>query len=271
MDDHRLHPTAVRAHQRRARCTPPDEALDAEALRQRACTELLRQAAHARRPAGRRRRAGADGAISEAASDGHRGAAGARAGRARAVGRGLPPPLRRAPRALPHRRARARVRHILFAVTPGVDVVALRNRAEAALLDVRCHDDGEADRFAGAARELSNCPSGAQGGDLGWLDARRLRARVRARAVRPAPRSACCRAWCTAASACTWSRCWRARPASRQPFEAVRGAVAHGAAPAGLRHGAAPVPAAAGRRGRGRGRGPRRRRHAAGAIGACSA
>src|SRR5690606_4728645 len=66
---------------------------------------------------------------------------------------------------------RVRARHILFAVTPGVDVTALRKRAEAALLDVRCHDgDAKAsDGFARAARELSNCPSGAQGGDLGWL------------------------------------------------------------------------------------------------------
>ena len=66
---------------------------------------------------------------------------------------------------------RAALRHVLFAVTPGVDVVALRKRAEACLLDVRCHDGTGADRFAAAARELSNCPSGASGGDLGWLAA----------------------------------------------------------------------------------------------------
>ncbi len=66
---------------------------------------------------------------------------------------------------------RAALRHVLFAVTPGVDVVALRKRAEACLLDVRCHDGTGADRFAAAARELSNCPSGAAGGDLGWLAA----------------------------------------------------------------------------------------------------
>ena len=66
---------------------------------------------------------------------------------------------------------RAALRHVLFAVTPGVDVVALRKRAEACLLDVRCHDGTGADRFAAAARELSHCPSGANGGDLGWLAA----------------------------------------------------------------------------------------------------
>lgn len=67
---------------------------------------------------------------------------------------------------------RLRARHVLFAVTPGVDVVALRQRAERALLDLRCHDgDGAAAdaAFAKSARELSNCPSGAEGGDLGWL------------------------------------------------------------------------------------------------------
>jgi peptidyl-prolyl cis-trans isomerase C len=63
------------------------------------------------------------------------------------------------------------VRHILFAVTPGVDVVALRKRAEDALLEVRCHDGTAGDGFADAARALSNCPSGAEGGDLGWVEA----------------------------------------------------------------------------------------------------
>jgi peptidyl-prolyl cis-trans isomerase C len=50
-----------------------------------------------------------------------------------------------------------------------MDVVKLRNRAEACLLDVRCHDGQAGDGFARSARELSNCPSGEQGGDLGWL------------------------------------------------------------------------------------------------------
>jgi peptidyl-prolyl cis-trans isomerase C len=62
-----------------------------------------------------------------------------------------------------------RARHILFAVMPGTDVVALRNRAEACLLDVRCHDGTAGEQFARAARELSNCPSAEQGGDLDWL------------------------------------------------------------------------------------------------------
>lgn len=63
---------------------------------------------------------------------------------------------------------RARVRHILFAVTPGVDVPALAARAERALLEAM-RRDAPAGRFAELARELSNCPSGDYGGDLGWI------------------------------------------------------------------------------------------------------
>ncbi len=60
------------------------------------------------------------------------------------------------------------VRHILFAVTPGVNVTALAQRAEAALLELS-NKSAPPERFAQLAAELSNCPSGAQGGDLGWL------------------------------------------------------------------------------------------------------
>jgi len=66
---------------------------------------------------------------------------------------------------------RVRVRHVLFAVTPGVDIDALRKRAEDCLLDLRARRRGEADRFGEAAARLSNCPSGQDGGDLGWLTA----------------------------------------------------------------------------------------------------
>jgi len=65
------------------------------------------------------------------------------------------------------RGAKVRLRHILFAVTPNVDIEALRQRAEAQLIALRCED---AAAFAAAAAELSNCPSGAQGGDLGWAN-----------------------------------------------------------------------------------------------------
>ncbi len=53
--------------------------------------------------------------------------------------------------------------HILFAVTPGAPVAALRARAEQALHDV-AQDPAT---FAEQARALSNCPSAEQGGNLG--------------------------------------------------------------------------------------------------------
>jgi len=61
-----------------------------------------------------------------------------------------------------------RARHILFAVTAGVDVRKLAARAEQALSELSGSAAAQ-DRFAQLARELSNCPSGAHGGDLGWL------------------------------------------------------------------------------------------------------
>ena len=54
-------------------------------------------------------------------------------------------------------------RHILFAVTPGTPVPALRALAERTLSELVV----EPTRFAERARELSNCPSGAQDGNLG--------------------------------------------------------------------------------------------------------
>ncbi|MBB5204998.1 peptidyl-prolyl cis-trans isomerase C [Inhella inkyongensis] len=60
---------------------------------------------------------------------------------------------------------RLQLRHILFAVTPGVDVALLRQRAEAQLIALRADEPAA---FGAAARNLSNCPSGATGGQLGW-------------------------------------------------------------------------------------------------------
>ena len=145
-----------------------EEALAPEELRQRACTELLRQAAQ---HAGLLDAADAptpDGVISEAA------AAAIEALLERELK--VPEPDEEACRRhhAAHASAyspgeRVRVRHILFAVTPGVDVAALRKQAEPVFLDVRSPDGPEA--FAQAARKWSNCPSGAEGGDLGWLTA----------------------------------------------------------------------------------------------------
>ena len=144
------------------------DALDADSLRQRACTELLRQQAMRAGLLAADDAPGLDGATSEAAS--------AAIEALLAAQLDVPEPSDEACRrhfdAHPARYRsgdRAQVRHVLFAVTPGVDVRRLRDRAEAALLELRCHRDGEADRFPALAAELSNCPSGADGGALGWL------------------------------------------------------------------------------------------------------
>jgi peptidyl-prolyl cis-trans isomerase C len=56
-------------------------------------------------------------------------------------------------------------RHILFQVTPSTSVPEIRGRAERALSELLA----EPDKFAAVARELSNCPSGQQGGSLGQI------------------------------------------------------------------------------------------------------
>jgi peptidyl-prolyl cis-trans isomerase C len=73
---------------------------------------------------------------------------------------------------------RVQLRHVLFAVTPGVDVNALRQRAEACLLDVRCATPGGEDRFATAAAPPPTAPAVPKAAP-GLADGRRLRARVR--------------------------------------------------------------------------------------------
>jgi len=156
---------------------------DAAELRRRACTELLRQQAQ---------RAGLLAPGDEASDDGVPSEAAAAAIEA-LLERELRVPepseedCRRHHAANPARYAsgeRLLARHILFAVTPGVDLNALLPRAQELLLKLRCHDprgaddaavgperNGGVDAFAAAAREWSNCPSGAAGGALGWLHA----------------------------------------------------------------------------------------------------
>jgi peptidyl-prolyl cis-trans isomerase C len=56
-------------------------------------------------------------------------------------------------------------RHILFQVTPGAPVPAIRAKAELTLGEL----SKDASKFEPLARELSNCPSGGQGGNLGQL------------------------------------------------------------------------------------------------------
>ncbi len=142
-----------------------DEALDEETLRQRACTELLRQRAQAIGLLAPDDPAPVEGAISEEASQAIEAL----------IARELAGPEPDETACRRHYDANARhyargervqVRHILFAVTPGVDVGLLRQRAEAHLIALRASDVAAFDE---AAKTLSNCPSGAEGGRLGWL------------------------------------------------------------------------------------------------------
>jgi peptidyl-prolyl cis-trans isomerase C len=199
------------------------ESLTEQELRQRACTELLRQAAQ---------RAGlleaadaptADGVISEAA------AAAIEALLERELK--LPEPSEEACRRhhAAHEAAyrvgeRVRVRHILLAVTPGVDVAALRKQAESVFLDVRCHD-GTGDGFAAAARKWSNCPSGEQGGDLGWLEAGDCAPEFAREIFGRAEVGVLARLVHTRFGLHIVEVLER-KPGAEQPFEAVRGAVA---------------------------------------------
>ena len=148
------------------------ETLSTEDLRQRACSELLRQAAVQGGLLAADDPVPEAGAMSEAAS------AAIEALLDRELK--LPDPgeeaCRRYHAAHSARYAvgeRVHARHVLFAVTPGVDVVALRQRAEVCLLDLRCQSATEGaradDRFAAVAAQSSNCPTGEHGGQLGWL------------------------------------------------------------------------------------------------------
>lgn len=169
-----LHPTPLTAplpaapHINGVALTGPDEHLQEVALRQRACQELLRQAAVRTGLLAADDPPPTDGALSEAAS----------AAIERLLDQALQVPEPDEAACRRHHAAhrgryevgeRVQLRHVLFAVTPGVDVQALRQRAEACLLDVRCAPADGDDRFAAAARSSSNCPSGAEGGALGWL------------------------------------------------------------------------------------------------------
>lgn len=140
---------------------------DETELRQRACIELLRQAAICAGRLDADDTPQLDGSTSTAASQA--------IDELLALELRLPEPdeaaLRRHHAAHPARfgaTERVCLRHVLFAVTPGVDLNALRKRAEALLLELRCADAGDG-AFGRAAAELSNCPSGARGGELGWV------------------------------------------------------------------------------------------------------
>ncbi|WKB54812.1 peptidylprolyl isomerase [Eleftheria terrae] len=160
MDKHMIEPPSVNG----VLLLAPDESLDVETLRQRACSELLRQAAIDAGLLAADDPPPSAGIASEAASSAIE--------QLLAQQVVVPEPSQEACRrhylAQPGRwrqGERVQARHILFAVTPGLDVQRLRRHAEQALLELR----SEPQRFGERARELSNCPSAADGGQLGWL------------------------------------------------------------------------------------------------------
>ncbi len=143
--------------------------LDVSEQRRRACTELLRREAQRTGLLAADDRVGDDGVVSEAAAV----AIEALLDRELQVVEPDDDACRRHYATHASRFGggeRVRARHILFAVTPGVDVRALTARAERLLLELRCAPDRDG-AFASAARANSNCPSGAQGGELGWIRA----------------------------------------------------------------------------------------------------
>jgi peptidyl-prolyl cis-trans isomerase C len=165
-----MHPITALPQVNGVALAEPQEALSTEALRQRACAELLRQAAMRAGLLASDDPAPQAGVMSEAASL----AIEALLDRELQLPEPSDEACRRHHAGHAARYAvgeRVQARHVLFAVTPGIDVAALRQRAEACLLDLRCQDSGAADRFGEVARSTSNCPSGADGGELGWLEA----------------------------------------------------------------------------------------------------
>lgn len=144
----------------------PGEALDAETLRERAFTELLRQRAVHQGLLPR-----FSGLVAPALNEAERHVIEAMTDDEVRSPEPTDDECRRYYEAnKPHFIAgqALHVRHILFAVTPGVNVHALTQRAEAALLEL-IRKDVAPGRFEQLAAELSNCPSSAEGGDLGWV------------------------------------------------------------------------------------------------------
>lgn len=147
----------------------PDENLTEQVLRQRACSELLRQGAI---------KAGllacddpipVDGILSEIASQS------VEVLLMQAITADTPDEATCRRYYDGHktefkRDERVKLRHILFAVTPGLDVNRIRQHAQGYLIDLRSETDPDRAQFGIIAKEVSNCPSGAIGGDLGWLD-----------------------------------------------------------------------------------------------------
>jgi peptidyl-prolyl cis-trans isomerase C len=147
----------------------PDESISTDELRQRACSEMLRQTAIQEGLLPADDPAPESGVMSEEASEAIETLLDRELQAAEEPDESACRRYYEGHAAQFTRGERVQARHVLFAVTPGVDVNALRKRAEACLLDLRCETPGETNRFASVAASTSNCPSGAEGGQLGWL------------------------------------------------------------------------------------------------------
>jgi peptidyl-prolyl cis-trans isomerase C len=145
-----------------------DEMLDQDNWRQRLFTELLRQQAQTEGLLAEEDRCEEDGVISQAAADAIEALI-ARHVRANEPDEEACRRYHAAQPLLFSSGEQLDLRHILFAVTEGVDVNALRQRAETLLVQLRATSDPTDGGFAEAARQWSNCPSAQEGGALGWL------------------------------------------------------------------------------------------------------
>ena len=88
--------------------------------------------------------------------------------------------------------------HILFQVTPGVNLDMLRAHARVVLDELMA----DPSRFAEVAREQSNRPSAAVGGSLASSGAA-TRCRSSSAPCSPCPPAGCCRSCWKPATACT--------------------------------------------------------------------
>lgn len=164
-------PSAAQARINGVELTAPGEIVDDEALCQRACCELLRQAAVRNGLLHEPEQLSCHGILSERASEAvdallSQQVQPTEPTRAECLRHFAHQPTAFGPS------QRVHLRHILFAVTPGADILRLRAHAERVLRDLASGGAASAtdtQAFALAAQKWSNCPSGAHGGDLGWL------------------------------------------------------------------------------------------------------
>ena len=120
---------------------------------------------------------------------------------------------------------RVRLRHVLFAVTAGVEVDALRKRAEACLIDLRCEVPVRTTASAKSRASPRTARAVPKAARSAGSRAKNAYPSSRAKSSRNV-KSAYCRVWSARASASTWSRSSRASPADtrfRQYPTAVAG------------------------------------------------